>query len=215
MEKKLYVKPRFRKLNDKEFTLFWESLRDAREINEHGNFVLLRDVELYKESQNFMLGNGIAGYAIYEGELISVHKNNKKAQDVGMRHLLPRIVRSAIKHDARYIDCYGEFLANYYMSNGFVAVAKVEFDALDDNPVTWEYDKFGKPDIYMLVRAVDTVEELDKLSANKEIVSFDDVKDYVKYFDNIDDCLKYRNEMFYKFEGLDYKSRIEYVKKCK
>jgi len=215
MEKKLYVKPRIRKLNDKEFTLFWESLRDAREINEHGNFVLLRDVELYKESQNFMLGNGIAGYAIYEGELISVHKNNKKAQDVGMRHLLPRIVRSAIKHDARYIDCYGEFLANYYMSNGFVAVAKVEFDALDDNPVTWEYDKFGKPDIYMLVRAVDTVEELDKLSANKEIVSFDDVKDYVKYFDNIDDCLKYSNEMFYKFEGLDYKSRIEYVKKCK
>ena len=213
MEKKVYVKPRFRKLSDKEFNLFWESLRDAREINENGNFVLLRDVELYRESQNFMLGNGIAGYAIYEGELISVHKNNKKAQDVGIKHLLPRIVRSAIKHDAKYIDCYGEFLANYYMSNGFVAVAKVKFDALDDNPVTWEYDKFGKPDIYMLVRAVDTVEELDRLSANKEIITFDEIKDYVKFFDNIDDCLDYRNKMFYRLNGLDYKSKIEYLKK--
>ena len=213
MEKKVYVKPRFRKLSGKEFNLFWESLRDAREINEHGNFVLLRDVELYKDSQNFLLGNGIAGYAIYEGELISVHKNNKKAQDVGLKHLLPRIVRSAIKHDAKYIDCYGEFLANYYMSNGFVAVAKVKFDALDDNPVTWEYDKFGKPDIYMLVRAVDTIEELDRLSANKEIITFDEIKDYVKFFDNIDDCLDYRNKMFYRLKGLDYKSKIEYLKK--
>ena len=211
----MYIKPRFRKLSDKEYNSFWESLRDARSINEHGNFVLLRDVELYKDSQNFLLGNGVAGYAIYEGELISVHKNNKKAQDIGIKHVLPKIVRSAIKHDARYIDCYGEFLANYYMSNGFVAVAKVKFDALDDNPVTWEYDKFGKPDIYMLVRAVDSVEDLEQLSAKKEIITFDEIKDYVKYFEDIDECLKYRNEMFDKFRNLDYKSRVEFVKKCK
>ena len=212
MENKQYVRPRFRKLADNEFKTFWESLRDARAINEHGNFVLLRDIELYKETQNFLLGNGVAGFAICDGELISVHKNNRKAEETGVKHILPKMVRCAIKYDAKYIDCYGEFLANYYMNNGFVAVAKVHFDALDDNPETWEYDKFGKPDIYMLVRAVKNVAELDRLKETNSLISFDDIKDYVKYFDNIDDCLAYRNEMFERLKKFGYKRKIDYIK---
>ena len=83
MEEKVYVRPRFRKLNENDYMTFWYSLRDARKINEHGEFVFLRDVEVYQRSQCFLLGNGIAGFAIRDGEMISVHKNNKKALGQG------------------------------------------------------------------------------------------------------------------------------------
>ena len=51
MENRIYVRPRFRKLKENEFLTFWESLRDARKINVHGEFVFLRDIELYKKNQ--------------------------------------------------------------------------------------------------------------------------------------------------------------------
>jgi hypothetical protein len=215
MEKKMYVKPRFRKLSDKEFNLFWESLRDAREINEHGNFVLLRDVELYRESQNFMLGNGIAGYAIYEGELISVHKNNKKALESEVRHILPKLCRCAIKNGAMFCDCYGEWLANYYMKSGYIVAAKIEFDKLEDNPDTWEYHKFGKPNVYLLMRGVRNVEELDRLKANGEIQGFDAVESAIKYFPSYEAAEEYRAKLYESVKRFGYKKRLEAVKNAK
>ena len=213
MEEKFYVKPRFRKLKDNEFMTFWYSLRDARKINEHGEFVFLRDVEVYQNSQNFLLGNGIAGFAIRDDEMISVHKNNQKANDSNVKHILPKLVRCALKNGARYGDCYGEFLANYYMRSGYIAVAKIEFDKLEDNPATWEYQKFGKPDVYLLMRGVKTVEELDRLKANGEIQGFDAVKDSLKYFPSYEAAEQYRLNLYEKVKNLGYKKRLEIVKK--
>lgn len=212
MENKIYIRPRFRKLKDNEFLTFWESLRDARKINTHGEFVFLRDIELYKKNQNFLLGNGIAGFSIMNDEMISVHKNNKKAAESGVQHILPKIVRCALKYGALYGDCYGEFLANYYMSSGFIAVAKIPFDALEDNPVTWEYDKFGKPDVYLLMRGVKNVAELDRLKARKEIKGFDAVKDRIPVFDTYEAAELYRAELYSKLKNYGYKKRLEFVR---
>ena len=159
-----------------------------------------------------MIGNGIAGFAICEEELISVHKNNKKAAQSEVKHILPKMVRTAFKYGAKYGDCYGEFLANYYMSNGFIAVAKVEFDALSDNPETWDFSKFGKPYIYMLVRGVKNVAELDRLKANNEIVGFDEVRDTVKFFKTIEECEAYRNETYDKIKNFGYKKSLKFIK---
>ena len=212
MENKVYVRPRFRKLNANEYMTFWESLRDARKINKHGLFVLLRDQDLYKTSQCFMIGNGIAGFAICEEELISVHKNNKKAAESAVKHILPKMVRTAFKYGAKYGACYGEFLANYYMKSGFIAVAKVPFDSSDDNPVNWDYAQFGKPYIYILIRGVKNVAELDRLKKQNALQGLEAVQSRLRTFKIFDNALKFREEVYNKLKIYGYKKRLEIIK---
>lgn len=212
MENKVYVRPRFRKLNPNEYITFWESLRDARKINRHGLFVLLRDKELYKNSQCFMIGNGIAGFAICEEELISVHKNNKKAAKSEVKHILPKMVRTAFKYGAKYGDCYGEFLANYYMKSGFIAVAKVPFDSLDDNPIDWDYAQFGKPYIYVMIRGVKNIDELDRLKKQNALQGIESVQSRLRTFKIFDNALKFREEVYNKLKIYGYKKRLEIIK---
>ena len=189
MEEKTYVRPRFRKLDDRDYKTFWASLRDARKTNKHGDFVLLRDAELYNGAQNFLIGNGIAGFSIYEDELISVHKNNQKAARSGVQHILPKMVRCSFKYGAKFGDCYGEWLANYYMKSGFIVVARIEFDKLADNPVDWKFDTFGKPYIYIMVRGVKNVAELDRLKKLDAIAGFDAVEHNLPTFKTFEDKL--------------------------
>lgn len=209
---KVYVRPRFRKLNDNEYMLFWESLRDARRINKHGNFVLLRDKSEYQRTQNFLIGNGIAGFSIMDYEMISVHKNNKKAQETEVKHILPKMVRCAFKYDARYCDCYGEFLADYYSKSGFIAVCKIAFDDLEDNPETWNFAEHGRPMAYILIRGVRNVAELDRLKALDQIQGLDAVKDHIPQFKTLEECEAYRSEVYDKLKRFGYKNRLEAIK---
>lgn len=208
---KIYVRPRFRKLKDNEYYDFWCSLRDAKKINNHGDFVLLRELDVYKESQNFLLGNGIAGFSVCDGELISVHKNNKKAEETNVKHILPKMVRCAFKYGAVFGDCYGEFLANYYMKSGFIVVAKVPFDAFGDNPNNWLFDKFGKPYIYLLMRGVKNIVELDSLRNNNSIQGFDAVKDCIPLIDSPEVAEEYRLKLYNRVKNLSYRNRLKYI----
>ena len=212
MMNKVYVKPRFRKLKPNEFMTFWESLRDARQINNHGPFVLLRDPEVYKESQNFLIGNGIAGFAIHEGEMISVHKNNNKAEKANVRHILPKMVRCAFKYGARFNDCYGDFLANYYMKSGFIAVAKVKYSDLDGEFINAEMVRFDNPTFYILIRGVKNVAELDRLKKKNAIVGLNEVKNSIKQFKSVDKAFEYQAELYNKIKIYGYKKRLEIIK---
>lgn len=208
MENRVYIRPRFRKLNDNEYMDFWCSLRDARLINDHGSFVILRDTEVYQGSQNFLIGHGIAGFAIKDEEMISVHKNNKKAEETEVRHILPKMVRCAFKYGAKFGDCYGEFLANYYMKSGFIAVAVVGFDALDNNPDNWNYEKFGKPNCYLLMRGVKNVAELDRLKENNLLAGFDAVEGRLPTFNTYEEAEEYRAKLYEKVENFGYRKRL-------
>ena len=212
MKNRVYVKPRFRKLKPNEFMTFWESLRDARKINNHGPFVLLRDPEIYKESQNFLIGNGIAGFSIHEGEMISVHKNNEKAEKANVRHILPKMVRCAFKYGARYNDCYGDFLANYYMKSGFIAVAKVKYADLDGDFINEEMIRFDNPTFYILIRGVKTVAELDRLKKKNAIAGLNEVKNSIKQFKSVDAAFEYQAELYNKIKMYGYKKRLEIIK---
>ena len=212
MKNIVYKRPRFRKLKPNEFMTFWESLRDARKINNHGPFVLLRDPEVYQESQNFLIGNGIAGFAIHEGEMISVHKNNKKAEATGVRHILPKMVRCAFKYGARFNDCYGDFLANYYMKSGFIAVARIKYDDLDGEFVNDEMIRFDKPNFYVLIRGVKNVAELDRLKKKNAIVGLNEIKGSIKNFKSVDEAFEYQAELYNKIKVYGYKKRLEIIK---
>ena len=213
MKIKVYVRPRFRRLKDNEYLIFRNSLRDARKINEHGEFVFLRDAEVYQHSQNFLLGDGVAGFAVKDEEFISAHKNNKKAEETSVKHILPKMVRCGFKYGVKFGDCYGEFLANYYMKSGFVVVAKINFDAPGEFvPPNWNYEKHGKPDVYLMIKCVRNVAELDRLKAKNQTFGFDFVKDYVPKFPTYDDAVHFRNELYNRVKQYGYKNRIAKVK---
>ena len=208
MKNRVYVRPRFRKLRSNEYLVFRNSLKDARAINEHGEFVFLRDPEVYQQSQNFLLGEGIAGFAVKDLELISAHKNNQKAKESEVKHILPKMVRCAFKHGAIFGDCYGEFLADYYMKSGFIVVCKIHFDADGEFvPPTWNYEKHGRPDVYLMMKGVRNVAELDRLKAKKLIHGFDLVEEFVPRFNTYDEAYSFRLEAYNKLKSYGYKNR--------
>lgn len=213
METKVYIRPRFRKLKDNEYLLFRDSLKEARAINEHGEFVFLRDAEVYQTSQNFLLGNGIAGFAVRDKELISAHKNNKKASESAVKHILPKMVRCAFKYGAIFGDCYGEFLVDYYMRSGFIAVAKINFDAEGEFvPPTWNYEKHGRPDVYLMMKGVRGISELDRLKAKNQIKGFEELEGLIPHFNTYMEAEAFREGLYDKVKSFGYKNRFEMVK---
>jgi hypothetical protein len=213
MKNRVYVRPRFRKLKPNEFLEFRTSLKEARAINEHGEFVFLRDAEVYQTSQNFLLGNGIAGFAVKDLEMISVHKNNKKAAETAVSHILPKMVRCAFKYGAVFGDCYGEFLANYYMKSGFIVVAKINFDAPGEFvPPTWNYEKHGRPDVYLMMKGVRNVAELDRLKSKKILQGLDFVGDLIPRFNTYDEAAEFRLGLYNQVKAYAYKNRAIKVK---
>lgn len=204
---------KIKKLRKKDYIKFYNSLKDARNNNSHGIYVLLRDPEVYKYTQNFLMGNAIAGFAIEpNGELISIHKNTTKANSAKVSHVLPLLVKTAFKHGADRGDCYGDFLASYYASCGFLPVAIVPFDSLDDNPATWDTSKFGKPNCYILARAVKNNNELKKLKKSNKLLNLSEIEPYVKRFSNYEDALKYRDNLLTLFKGVNYLTIVDYIK---
>lgn len=199
------MKYKFKKLAKKDYIKFYNSLKEAREVNGHGLFVLLREPHLFKQTKNFLLGDGVAGFAIAEdGEMISVHKNNVKADEQGIHHILPSLVACGFKNGGLKGDCYGEGLAKYYMSCGFLPVCTVAFDNIPDNPENWDYATFGKPNDYAFIKGVKNNRELAKLISQNKLLKFEDVKAKLPQFDDYNKALAYRDELLNKTKKLPY-----------
>lgn len=205
---------KIKKLKQKDYLEFYESLKRSREQNNHGLFVLLRNPEEYKYTKNFLMQHSIGGFAITPGgEFISVHKNNALAKVYNAKHILPDLVKSAFKNGAVKGDCYGEFLANYYMQCGFIVVAKVPFDKVYDNPKNWDYNTFGKPYVYILAKAVFDNAEYKRLINNNAFADFCAIEPFIKEIKNYDHALEYRDNLLEKFKNMSYNQIIEYIKK--
>ena len=201
----------FRKLKKSEYEVFYNSLKCAREHNEHGLYVILRDKKLYKDTKNFLLGDGIAGFAIDGNEFISVHKNPDKAHQHNIGKVFPEMVSLAFKNGAEAGDCYDEFLAEYHMSCGFIAVASVPFNDIYDNPDNWDSNRFGKPNVYILARAIKNDQELNKLKKENKLLHFADIKPYIKTIEDYDEALAYRDKLLEKFRNMNYEQIANFV----
>lgn len=202
------------KLKQQDYLKFYESLKLSREQNKHGLFVLLRNPTDYKYTKNFLMQHNIGGFAITpDGEFVSVHKNNALAKMYNAKHILPQLVECAIKNGATKGDCYGEFLASYYMQCGFVVVAKVPFVNVYDNPKDWNYNTFGKPYVYILAKAVFDNAEYKRLTRNNAFADFCAIEPFIKEIKNYDHALEYRDNLLEKFKNMSYNQIIEYIQK--
>lgn len=102
--------------------------------------------------RSFLTGNGTSGFAITpDGDIIGVFSNKAAGAPKGMTW---QILPTAVENGGVKLDCYGERLVNLYEDNGFVPVARVEFNSEYANP-GWTADK-GSPDIYFMMHNGDS-----------------------------------------------------------
>ena len=107
-------------------------------------FVTQYDSDDYKRMKTHMLADGSAGYAVNDGELVSVFSKPGA-------HRGADVLESAIKEGADHLDCFDGFLPQYYKRYEFKEYKRIPWD---DNyaPEGWDFERFGKPDIVFMKR---------------------------------------------------------------
>lgn len=106
--------------------------------------------------RSFLTGNGASGFAITpDGDIIGVFSNKAAGAPFGMTQ---QILPLAVANGGVKLDCYGERLVSLYERNGFVPVARVEFNSEYANP-GWTADK-GSPDIYFMMHNGDSADTM-------------------------------------------------------
>ncbi len=192
------------KLKKEEYLKFYNSLKNAKESNERGCYLSLEDPDHYKDTLNFILEDGVGGFAIARGgDLIAVHKNPALAEKKGVKKVLHEIMLVALVNSAIKLDCYGESLVKTYMKYGFIPVAKMKFSR--------EYNadfpqQFGEPDVYAMYRPNLTLEELNKMMEDDSFVKFDEINSTLHYFEDYDAMLEYRDSLLEEA----YKNNLSY-----
>ncbi|NQT91441.1 MAG: hypothetical protein HQ559_01675 [Lentisphaerae bacterium] len=88
----------------------------------------------------FLTNDGLSGFAIKKnGELVSVFSN---ARGRGAA-----LVQDAVDRGATRLDCLGEHLRELYKDRGFKVTKTIHWSD-DYAPASWDYEKYGRPDVY-------------------------------------------------------------------
>ncbi|MBQ7466711.1 MAG: hypothetical protein IJS74_01405 [Clostridia bacterium] len=182
----------------KDCEIFHKSLSEASKSNAHGCFVDVNLPEHYKDTNNFILLDGVSGFAIDDGNLIAVHKNPIKAKEYGIDHVMQLLMLTAINNGAERLDCYGTFLTETYMQYGFLPVGKMDFD-VTINP-SWPVEKFGTPDVFALARVPLTIKQITQMQQDNSFVCFAEIIDDIPKFDDYFKMLECRDKMLQKFK---------------
>lgn len=208
MEKIVFVE-----LNKSEYLKFFVSLNAAIKVNPHGCYVSLETPEYWSNTRMFLCQDGVAGFAINNGNIEGVHKNPELAHLIDNKKVMPQIMRTALNEGVEKLDCFGEELTKTYMKFGFLPVAKMKFD-INYNP-TWPIEKFGEPDVIAMIKAVQDGKELKSIQDVPVDERYNSIIENIKYFDDYKEMLSYRDEMLDKVnqENLSYYETMNLIKK--
>ncbi|WP_418386598.1 JAB domain-containing protein, partial [Akkermansia sp.] len=148
---------------------FRRCLEEAKSSQVYGECVYTYDAEEYEHMRLFLLPSGKAGFALKDGDMVSVF-SHKRHGHVGKPSYA--LVALAVQMGAIKGDCYGTILPDLYAQFGFRAVARDRFNA-EFAPESmqepahmerWYSDQGGKPDVVYLVykgNRARVVEEFD------------------------------------------------------
>lgn len=148
---------------------FRRCLEEAKSSQVYGECVYTYDAEEYEHMRLFLLPSGKAGFALKDGDMVSVF-SHKRHGHVGKPSYA--LVALAVQMGAIKGDCYGTILPDLYAQFGFRAVARDRFNAEfapesmqePGHMERWYSDQGGKPDVVYLVykgNRARVVEEFD------------------------------------------------------
>jgi len=174
---------------------FYEIVKNIILMGQRGAFLTHYDVEDYeKMRKTVVLNDKSAGICVKEdGDVVSVFKSYD--ENNYLENALDSLMPIALINGGSKLDCFGEYLTRRYIEHGFVPVAKCKFSE-EDAPKNWDFDKFGKPDIYFMCRFT---KDLDKLVSTLKYLKKSEnvlkqVDDFLPYF-TYDQALNYRNSV--------------------
>lgn len=125
---------------------FVAGIQAAKAASANGASVFEYSPEEYAGMELFMSEDGMAGFAIKDGdELVSVFKH----PDSQMKGALDNIVPLAISVGATKLDAFDGFLTEAYSRHGFEEVSRVPFDE-EFAPADWNYEQAGRPDVVFM-----------------------------------------------------------------
>lgn len=189
------MKNKFKMLSADEYLKFYNSLQNAKKRHEYGCFLSSNPPEFYADTQNFMLGDQIAGFAINGKDIIAAHKNPQLARSANTGRVLDDIMLLAFEMGGETLDCYGEHLAQAYMCYGFLPVAKIKFD-IKYNP-DWDAEKFGTPDVIAMLSGTKGHEDLEYIKSLGKLKKITELKDVLPEFNNYEEMLSYRDGLLH------------------
>ncbi len=171
----------------------------------------MENPEHYAKTKNFVLGDGVAGFAINEGDLIAVHKNPAKALQMGIEGVMPYLMICAIENGATKLDCYGDILAKNYMDYGFIPVATMDFN-IEYNP-DWPVKEYKKPNVIVMLNACQNLNELNVLQDKNKLISFYEIIASLPKFDDYIEMLSYRDRLLsvIKEGNMNYEQSVQLV----
>lgn len=122
----------------------------------YGECVYTYGAEEYEHMRLFLLPNGKAGFALKDGDMVSVFSHKQHGCEGRPSHT---VIALAVQMGASKCDCYGTILPNLYAKFGFRAVARDRFNA-EFSPESmqepghmerWYGKQDGKPDVVYMV----------------------------------------------------------------
>lgn len=147
--------------------------------------------------RSFLTGNGTSGFAITpDGDIIGVFSNKAAGAPKGMTW---QILPTAVENGGVKLDCYGERLVNLYEDNGFVPVARVEFNPEYANP-GWTADK-GSPDIYFMMHNGDSPDTIVQKQGKYQLSTQEELNELPVM--SYDEAAAYRDKLISKQRGSD------------
>ena len=122
----------------------------------YGECVYTYGAEEYEHMRLFLLPSGKAGFALKDGDMVSVFSHKQHGCEGRPSHT---VIALAVQMGASKCDCYGTILPNLYAKFGFRAVARDRFNA-EFSPESmqepghmerWYGKQDGKPDVVYMV----------------------------------------------------------------
>lgn len=139
---------------------FQSVLTNAMDKNEYKDFLSVYDIEDYESMKMFLLIYGAGGVAVTkDGDIVSLFKNRKICKGNHWNKVSNDLLKVAISNGGNKLDCYDGFLADLYIEFGFIPVCKVKFNK-EYAPNTWNYNKFGEPDIIFFMHNGENINEI-------------------------------------------------------
>lgn len=138
-------------------THFRRCLEEAKATQvPYGECVYTYDTEEYEHMRLFLLPNGKAGFALKDGDMVSVFSHKQHGCEGRPSYT---VIAQAVQMGASKCDCYGTILPDLYAKFGFRAVARDKFNAefapesmqQPGHMESWYGKQEGKPDVVYMV----------------------------------------------------------------
>lgn len=118
---------------------------DTRNKSKKASFLSQNTPGELNRHKLFTARNGRIGFALNRKKDLQNVFNNSKFRGGGDEAMI-----SAIKSGATTLDAFDPYLPRYYKRFGFVVAGRVPFND-QYAPQGWNYEKFGRPDVVLMV----------------------------------------------------------------